>query len=508
MSKIKKWTWEIAGLVLISLTFVQNTSAQSSSDTVTNMRSQSMTVPLYKSRLISLDRVATRISVGNPDVADILILRSKQLYVLGKDLGTTNVLLWDQGEQLIGTIEVEVTHDLQSLKKKLHDLLPDEKVEVHSAQRNIILSGHVSNVGDMDAALKIARGYFANFSSVDSTEFEEDSQSGGGDGEPNGEVINLLSVGGVQQVMLEVKIAEISRTELRRLDVRFNSIVKRSSRWNWGGVNGGAAFPDAVFGTEGLRAPVFDGAAPFGPAIDEFAPNDAIIGDKGFFASLLTEDALFNIALDVAKENGLAKILAEPTLTTQTGQPAEFLSGGEFPIPVPQGGANNAVTIEFKEFGVGVKFVPVVLDSGRINLKLNISVSELVTGNTIGIATEGVTTSFIVPSLRKRSAVSTVELANGQTIGIAGLINENMREVVTKFPGLGNIPGIGALFRSQEFIKGETELLILVTPHLAKPLDRSDIRLPTEGFTEPSELDWYLMGRTEGKSSAPATAND
>ena len=117
MNKIKKWTWEIAGLVLISLTFVQNTSAQSSSDTVTNMRSQSMTVPLYKSRLISLDRVATRISVGNPDVADILILRSKQLYVLGKDLGTTNVLLWDQGEQLIGTIEVEVTHDLQSLKK-------------------------------------------------------------------------------------------------------------------------------------------------------------------------------------------------------------------------------------------------------------------------------------------------------------------------------------------------------------------------------------------------------
>jgi pilus assembly protein CpaC len=305
-----------------------------------------------------------------------------------------------------------------------------------------------------------------------------------------------------------VKIAEISRTELRRLDVRFNSIVKGSSRWNWGGVNGGAGFPDATFGTDGLRAPVFDGDAPFGPAIDEFAPNPMTIGDKGFFASLLTENALFNIALDAAKENGLAKILAEPTLTTQTGQPAEFLSGGEFPIPVPQGGANNSVTIEFKEFGVGIKFLPVVLDSGRINLKLNLSVSELVTGNTVGISTAGVSTSFIVPSLRKRSAMSTVELANGQTIAIAGLINENMREVVTKFPGLGNIPGIGALFRSQEFIKGETELLILVTPHLAKPLDRSDIRLPTEGFTEPSDWSWYLMGHTEGKSSAPATAND
>ena len=176
-----------------------------------------MTVPLYKSRLINLDGIAARISVGNPDVADILILRSTQLYVLGKDLGTTNVLLWDRNEQLIGTIEVEVTHDLQGLKKKLHDLLPDEKIEVHSAQRNIILSGHVSNIGDMESALKIARGYFANFSSVDSTEFEEDSKGGGGDSDANGEVINLISVGGVQQVMLEVKVAEISRTELRRL---------------------------------------------------------------------------------------------------------------------------------------------------------------------------------------------------------------------------------------------------------------------------------------------------
>jgi pilus assembly protein CpaC len=263
-----------------------------------------------------------------------------------------------------------------------------------------------------------------------------------------------------------------------------------------------------VFGVESLRQPVFDDSAPFGPVIDEFAPNDLTIGDKGFFASLLTDNSMFNIAFDVAKEKGLAKILAEPTLTTQTGQVAEFLSGGEFPIPVPQGGANNSVTIEFKEFGVGVKFLPVVLDSGRINLKLNISVSELVTGNTIGISQEGVTSTFIVPSLTKRSAMSTVELADGQTIGIAGLINENLREVVTKFPGLGSIPGIGALFRSQEFVKGETELLILVTPHLAKPLDPEAIRLPTEGFVEPTDFQWYVSGKTEGKAAAPTTPSE
>ena len=464
---------------------------------------ESLRVPLYKSRLVQLDTAANRVSVGNPDIADILIVRASQLYVLGKDLGTTNVLLWDRDDVLIDAIEVEVTHDLQALKKKLHDLLPDEQIEVHSAQRNIILSGHVSDVASMDAALKIARGYFAQFRSKDSTEFEQ--EEGDSVEEGAGEVINLMSVGGVQQVMLEVKVAEISRTELKRLDVRFNTILKNSSEWAWGAVNGGATFPDAIFQPGNVRIPVLPGDAPLGPVIDEFAPNDLEIADKGFFASLLTDSALFNVAFDAAKENGLAKILAEPTLTTQTGQMAEFLSGGEFPIPVPQGGANNSVTIEFKEFGVGVKFVPVVLDSGRINLKLNISVSELVSGNTVGINIDGVTSSFIIPSLTKRSAISTVELADGQTIGIAGLINENLREVVTRFPGLGSIPIFGALFRSQEWVKGETELLILVTPRLARPLAPGDIRLPTEGFAEPSDFGWYLMGETEARSDGESS---
>jgi pilus assembly protein CpaC len=457
---------------------------------------ENLMVPLYKSRVLPLGGAASRVSVGNPDIADILILRASQLYILGKDLGTTNVFLWDKNDVLIGAVEIVVTHDLQSLKKKLHDLLPNETIEVHSAQRNIILSGNVSNVTNMEAALKIARGYFARFTAVDSTEFEQE-ESVSADENSAGEVINLMAVGGVQQVMLEVKVAEISRTELRRLDVRFNAILQGSDRWKFGGVN--ATFPDATFPPGNLRAPVFDNSAPFGPAVDEFAPNDLFIENQGLFASLLTNNALFNVAFDAAKENGLAKILAEPTLTTQTGQEAEFLSGGEFPIPVPRG--DDGVTIEFKEFGVGVKFLPVVLDSKRINLKLNINVSELVSGNTVGINVDGVTSTFLIPSLTKRSAIATVELADGQTIGIAGLINENLREVVTKFPGLGDIPGLGALFRSQEFIKGETELLILVTPHLAKPLGRDDIRLPTDGFSEPSETAWYTFGRLEGNAA-------
>lgn len=486
-------------MVLVMMAFIPAAFAQESGTRVGGGAENSLTVPLYKSRVLALDAPAARISVGNADIADILILRSSQLYVLGKDLGTTNVLLWDRDDRLIGTVTVEVTHDLQALKAKLHHLMPDERIEVYSSQRNIILAGRVSNVTTMNAALRIAQGYFKASAQTTQAAGAGETEFGAANVEESkvGEVINMMSVGGVQQVMLEVKVAEIQRSELKRLDVRFNTILTRSSRWNVGGVNGGASFPDALFVPGNVRIPVFGEDAPFGPVIDEFAPNPMIIQDKGFFASLLTEEFLFNLAFDAAKEKGLAKILAEPTLTTQTGQEAQFLSGGEFPIPVPQG--VQGVTIEFKEFGVGVRFLPVVLDSKRINLKLAISVSELVAANTVAITVDGTESTFLIPQLSKRSAESTVELADGQTVGIAGLINENMRENVTKFPGLGELPGIGALFRSQEFLKNETELLILVTPHLAKPVLPGDVRLPTDGVAEAGDIGFFLGGSLQGR---------
>ena len=488
-------TW-MTILAFILLTWLGPAAAQNELSRVGGGIKQSMEVPLYKSRVVMLESPAARVSVGNPDIADILILRSTQLYVLGKDLGTTNVLLWDRNDALIGTLNVEVTHDLQSLKEKLYRLLPDEKIEVHSAQRNIILAGRVSNLSNMNAALRIAQGYFAQLGAAVQTEtFELEQGRSTREDKSVGQIINLMSVGGVQQVMLEVKVAEIARTELKRLDVRFNAILQGSSKWKWGGVNGGATFPDAIPG-----GPVFDNLAPFGPVIDEFAPNDLFIQDKGFFASFLSQNALFNLAFDAAKENGLAKILAEPTLVTQSGHEAQFLSGGEFPIPVPRG--LEGTTIEFKEFGVGIKFLPLVLDSERISLKLNITVSELVNDNSVIVSADGVSSTFLIPSLSKRSAQTTVELADGQTLGIAGLINENLREVVTKFPGLGSIPVIGALFRSQEFRKGETELLILVTPHLVKPLLPTEIRLPTDNFVDPSDFGWYLSGKLGGRPVA------
>jgi pilus assembly protein CpaC len=242
----------------------------------------------------------------------------------------------------------------------------------------------------------------------------------------------------------------------------------------------------------------------WGPAIPEFAPgqaglSQANIQDKGLFFQSLSGNFLFNLVIDAAKDKGLAKVLAEPNLTTMSGQEAKFLAGGEFPIPVPQDFGRT--TIEYKEFGVGLVFVPVVLDSGVISLKVNVVVSDLTNQNSLTLPTAATGANFFVPAITKRSANSTVEVQTGQTIAIAGLINESLRETVNKFPGLGEIPVLGMLFRSQEYVKGQTELMIFVTPRLARSFDPQLVKLPTDSFVEPTDLEFYLMGRTEGRKN-------
>ncbi len=485
---MKQWLIIVVTVTLQSLAL--NSSAQDV-ETRPALRqglTETMIVPLFKSGVLRLDEPAARISVGNPDIADILILRSTQLYVLGKDLGTTNVILWDRNDQLIGTVDVEVTHDLNSLKAKLHQLLPNDEITVFSSQRNIILSGQVSNIASMEAALRIAEGYLTSAGgALDQVAFEQGA-GGGGEAGDEGAVVNLMQIGGGQQVMLEVKVAEIARSEMRSIESKM-AFLSSSGRWTGGGISGAGSILDDVSGT---GFPVIAGA----------------VDDKGLFASYMSDDFLFNLALNAAKENGLAKILAEPTLTTLTGQEAEFLSGGEFPIPVPQ--EFGRTTIEYKDFGVGLNFLPVVLGDGRINLKVNISVSELNSTNSVlirsgGSDADGGSASFFVPALTKRSASATYELRDGQTIGVAGLLNENLREVINKFPGLGDLPILGNLFRSQQFIKGETELMILITPRLAKPIDPTKLTLPTDAFIEPSDADFYILGRMEKNLPAGST---
>jgi pilus assembly protein CpaC len=486
-----------------------------------------MTVPLFKSQVVTVVGGASRISVGNPDTADIVVISPSQLYVLGKDIGNTNVLLWDKTNHLLGTINVTVQHDLEELKRKLAEVLPGEAIEVRSAKRAIVLSGRVSDTEKMDAAVRIADAYLEQIqTAVNAQVFKQQGagsrpdrtvgsvlSGGAGVGLPQeSEVINLLQVGGVQQVMLEVKVSEMQRSEVRNLNAQFNSI-HNGNTWTVGGVNGGATFP-AYLNPENQMVPVFTtpiGSTTqltrWGPPVAEFLPNPMSIANQGLFGSFLDKSFMFNLALDAALQQGLAKILAEPNLTTTTGQEAKFLSGGQFPIPIT--GSLGQTGIEYKDYGVALDFIPVVLSNGHINLKLSISVSELAQTSALGVTVSSASSTFVIPSLTVRSASGTIELRDGQTIGLAGMLNDSLTQAITKFPGLGELPVLGALFRSQSYQKGDTELVILVTPHLAKPVAKDKVKLPTDSFAEPSQLDFYLWGHMEGssKDSTPDSKN-
>ena len=438
-----------------------------------NTNNSNLTVPLNQSSLLGFQREIAKISIGNPDIADLLIINPKQMYVLGKALGSTNVLVMDDKDQLITAIQLEVAHDLQRLRNNLQRLLPTERIRVDASQGSIILSGEVSSVNAIDTALKIARTHLPQSKGLEKTK-------GAAQLEGNG-IVNLMTVRGPQQIMLEVHVAEISRQFLKSMDTNFN-LAGSDGRLKMGAISGGSAL-------NGLSSAAAGSVQPQGLAIPE----------QGVFANYLDKNLMFNTVLALAKEKGLAKVLSEPTLTTLSGQKARFMSGGEFPVPVPD--SDGRVTIQFKEYGVALEFIPIVMNDQRIKLDLDLAVSELSNGNTVALNQGSSSASFFIPSLRKRSVQNTVQLSHGQTLGIAGLINDNVREKINKYPGLAKLPIIGALFRSQEFIKGQTELVIFVTPRFAQAGHRDQFISPTKDFIEPKDSEFFLEGKTEGRGS-------
>ncbi|ANQ27164.1 type II and III secretion system protein family protein [Vibrio natriegens] len=417
-----------------------------------------VSVPHHQSTQLMISGNAKKVTLGDPSILDILVLKSNELYLIGKKLGTTNVSVWDRSGRIIESFNVEVTHDLNTLKSKLYQFLPDENIEVHSTQDKIVLRGLVSSQQNMDVALKVAET-FASGRSADESEDKENKTS----------VINLLSIGGAQQVTLEVTVAEVQRSLVRTFDSNFH-FFQKSGDITWGATTIGSAIDDI--------GPILSGNA----GVNEF----------GFLGSFLDSNTLFTFALDIAKQNGVAKVLAEPSLTALSGTKAEFVAGGEFPIPVPN---DDGITIDYKEYGVSLDFIPYILSDKKINLKLNVSVSELATSGVVTYSVGATNAAYYIPPLTRRSAGSTLELADGQTIGIAGLLSENARNVDEGLPGVSDLPVLGRLFKSEQFTSGETELVILVTPRLAKPVDRRRFTLPTDGFVSPNDVEFYLLGK-------------
>lgn len=428
-------------MILALIQGIASTTASYAQDpatgTVEQRDIQKLELTSGKSKVLDLPVAIKRASLANPEVADTVVLSPTQLYLTGKTTGITNLTLWNESGKMMGMYDVVIAPDLSRLKEDLHKTLPEEKgILVTSSHDHIALSGTASSANNISRALSIAEAYAPK------------------------KIINSMQVGGVQQVMLEVRVAEMNRELIRRLGINFSMLAPES-------------FGISLLGQLTQLAGATQVA------------SQSVTGIFGFNAGSTSWTAF----VDALKEENLVKILAKPTLVSLNGQEAAFLAGGEFPIPVPQ--AFGLVTIQFKKFGVGLVFTPNILDSKHISLNVAPEVSELDFSNSV--RTQG----FTIPSITTRRATTTIELADGQSFAIGGLMRDNVRESVKKFPVLGELPIIGALFRSSSFQKNETELLIIVTPHLVKPLDMTAQTLPTDYYVEPNDFEFYLLGFSE-----------
>lgn len=396
-------------------------------------------LPVGRSQMIKSPVALEQVVIGSPEVADIKLLSSGRILVLGIKPGRTNLVFRQKGGDLVALMDVVVGYDLNGIKQRIFDAMPNEtRLEVRDSNDRLFLAGEVSSAYSMDMALNVARSYV-----------------------PSDKVINLMQVSGGSQVLLEARIAEVSRDSLKELGLR-TQIGNNAPEWSisTGGATTGAADFSKAFGD--ITWQKLGGSSP---------------------------DSL-TLRLQALEKKGLAKTLAEPNLVALSGQEANFLAGGEIPIPVASG-TNGAISVDYKEFGVGLRFTPTVLDASKINLKLLSEVSAIGSRDyNVGSGT--------LPSLTTRRAGTTIELADGQSFAIAGLMQSDMNNAIQQMPLLGNIPILGARFRSTSYQRNETELVIVITAHLVKPVNAATLALPTDVFVPPSNIDQYLLGRLEG----------
>jgi pilus assembly protein CpaC len=400
-----------------------------------------------------------RVSIADPKTADFVLTSPYEIYITGKAAGTTTLTLW-QDKAGCRVYNLDVSFDISQLKKRLHESLPQETdLSVTATNNALTLSGRVSSASNLSQVTALASAYA-----------------------PEGKINNLVEVRGVQQVMLEVRVAEMQKSLSRRLGINFGYITD-SGKF---GISKLAGLTElAKSGDANLGGPL---DAPFSTSVSS-SVNALLRFNAGGYT--------WTGFIDALKSDGLIKVLAEPTLIALSGQEASFLAGGEFPVPVPQG--LGTVAIDYKQFGVQLKFTPIVLSDNRININVAPAVSELDFSNAVQFS------GFVVPGLTTRQAQTVVELGDGQSFAIAGLLRETARDTMDRYPLLGDIPVLGTLFRSRQFQKNETELVIIVTPHLVKPLDMARQSLPTDYYTEPNDFDFYLLGRMQG-TPGPAAA--
>lgn len=419
-------------------------------------------IPLNRSRLISTGPEIGEAMIANPQIADIHVHGPHRLSVIGVGRGDTTLRIMDKNGNVIQSVPISVTYDLPAIRKALREFLPTENIGVELVNTNLALTGEVSNATAIDRALEVASQFVQKDQSSDATT-------------RRGAIVNLLQVTSGQQVMLRVRVGEIRRTALKRLGVNLQGFNRNGNFGLEGATGSGIPGITGDTNVTGIGKFPVDSANTFG-----------ILGGV-----LNRGDMGVGLTLEALETDGLLKVLAEPNLVALSGEKAEFLAGGEIPVPTPQSGGGNGtnlVTIEYKPFGVSVSFIPYVLSENKIRLNVFPSVSEISTENSVTL------NGFQIPSLTTRRAKTTVELSPGESFMIAGLIRDNMTSALRQLPGVNEIPVLGSLFRSTEFQKNETELVIAVTPYLVDPLKSSDVRMPTDDFRPASTMEMFFYG--------------
>jgi pilus assembly protein CpaC len=440
--------WLSAGLALVA---VPAWAQQQTVVTVTPERAvqstTSLLLPLNKSRVMRVNAAIGKISTGNADIVDVVALTDRSFYVLGKGLGTTNLALYGQDNQLLAVIDVTVSIDVDSVKAALRTMLPGERINVHPINDTIALSGTVSSAARTHEAIEIAKRYVYK----------------------DGIVLNDMNVAGAQQVMLQVKVAEMDRSISSQFGFHPAAIIGSAANLS------GAGLALSSLNTTNLGTSLLAGAGAIGKSVS------------------------FSSIMDALENKGAVKVLAEPNLVALSGDTASFLAGGEFPVPVAStpatAGAVPTISIEFKPFGVSLAFTPTVLEDRLINLVVVPEVSQI--DNTISVNANGIT----IPGVSTRRVKTSVEVRDGESFAIAGLLSETFADSVQGIPGITNIPIIGALLRDSSFQRKQTELVIFVTPRLVRPTIANTLRAPTDSFVPPSEQDIYFNGKAEAPES-------
>ncbi|MCZ0812678.1 MAG: type II and III secretion system protein family protein [Pseudomonadota bacterium] len=442
----------LLGLAIVFSNFVTELHAENL-QVVRKGANRDLVVTMNRAVVVESDVPFAELSIANPGIADFSTLSDRTIYILGKAPGRTTLTLLDETGKLITNVEIHVSTDVSEFKERIQQILPNERIEVRTANDGIVLSGSVSSTSRMERALALAERYAPE------------------------RVSNLMVVSGNQQVMLKVRFAEMQRSVSKQLST---SLAVDAL----GATGRGAALAGSDLSSFGTTAPGVNAGNNAGAAFFGFDVGSVEIG----------------ILMQALEQKGVVRTLAEPNLTALSGQEAKFLAGGEYPIPVAQD--NDTTSIEFKPFGVELNFIPRVVDDGVINLELGAAVSSIDPTNGIN------TGAFTVDAFRRRDTSTTVSLRDGESFAIAGLLQDDFRDTNGQVPWLGDIPVLGALFRSADYQRAQTELVIIVSAHLVTPTRGEALALPTDRVRLPSEADLFLNGRVLKDNQAGGTVGE